>query len=503
MGIILSGLAAISSCLGVIMLFLILKKIEADRDKDIGKYIREGLSESREAVASDSRRLREEVSGGQKAANETIVKTMNGISKSQQDGLAIVEKRLKIFADSNEVLIQKLRETIETLMKSIQAGNEQKIEKLQVAITKNISEMGKVQRESLTAVESRVKSISESNEIRMDKLRGTVEKQMNSLQESNEKKLDQMRETVDEKLQSTLEKRLGESFKLVSERLEAVQRGLGDMQNLATGVGDLKRMLTNVKTRGTWGEFQLGDILEQILTPDQFEKNVQPKPGSSGTVEYAIRLPGRTDLSTVWLPIDSKFPQEDYQRLIDAAENSDSPAVEKSTKSLLQTIEKSAKDIADRYIDPPNTTDFAIMFLPTEGLYSEVLRQPGLVSKLQQQYRVVVAGPTTLAALLNSLRMGFRTLAIEKHSSEVWTVLSEVKTEFVKFEKILKKVKKQLVAASNTIEDTSVRTRAMERTLRGVETLQTNESTGVFGIEVSEHIDSGEEQNNLMEATEA
>jgi len=493
MGIILSALAAIFSSISLIMLLLILKKIESDRNQDIGKYIREGLSESREAVANESRRLREEVSGGQKAANETIVKTINGISKSQQDGLAIVETRLKTLVDSNEVHVRKLRETIEVLMKSIQAGNEQSIEKLQIALTKNISEMGKVQQENLTAVECRVKSISESNEIRMDKLRGTVEKQMNSLQESNEKKLDQMRETVDEKLQSTLEKRLGESFKLVSERLEAVQRGLGDMQNLATGVGDLKRMLTNVKTRGTWGEFQLGDILEQILTPDQFEKNVQPKLGYSGTVEYAIKLPGRTDLSTVWLPIDSKFPQEDYQRLIDATENSDVVAVKKSINSLLRTIEKSAKDISDKYIEPPNTTDFAVMFLPTEGLYSEVLRQPGLVSKLQQQYRVVIAGPTTLAALLNSLRMGFRTLAIEKHSSEVWTVLSAVKTEFVKFEKILKRVKKQLVIASNTIEDTSVRTRAMERTLRGVETLQTNESTEIFGIKVAENDDSGGE----------
>jgi DNA recombination protein RmuC len=303
---------------------------------------------------------------------------------------------------------------------------------------------------------------------------------MKSLQENNEKKLDQMRQTVDEKLQSTLEKRLGESFKLVSERLEAVQRGLGDMQNLATGVGDLKRMLTNVKARGTWGEYQIGDILEQILTPDQFGKNVQPKDGTSEIVEYAIRLPGQDDSSNVWLPIDSKFPQEDYQRLVDAAEIADSDAVEQSTTALIRSIQNSAKDIADKYIEPPQTTDFAIMFLPTEGLYSEVLRQPGMVENLQQKFRVVVAGPTTLAAILNSLRMGFRTLAIEKRSSEVWTILSAVKTEFGKFGDVLLKVKKQLDTASNTIEKTGARTRAMERKLRGVEELPTDESTNLF-----------------------
>ena len=286
-----------------------------------------------------------------------------------------------------------------------------------------------------------------------------------------------------------MEKRLGESFKLVSERLEAVQRGLGDMQNLATGVGDLKRMLTNVKARGTWGEFQLGDILEQILTPDQFEKNVQPKAGSSETVEYAVRLPGQDDSSNIWLPIDSKFPQEDYQRLMDAAEAADSNAVDRSTAALNRAILNSAKDIAQKYVDPPHTTDFAIMFLPTEGLYSEVLRQPGMVENLQHNFRIVVAGPTTLAAILNSLRMGFRTLAIEKRSSEVWAVLSAVKTEFGKFGDVLSKVKKQLDTASNTIESTSVRTRAMDRKLREVEALPTDEAAMLLGIDVDDNAD--------------
>ena len=303
------------------------------------------------------------------------------------------------------------------------------------------------------------------------------------MRDSNEKKLEQMRTTVDEKLQSTLEKRLGESFKLVSERLEAVQRGLGDMQNLATGVGDLKRVLTNVKTRGTWGEYQIGDILEQILAPDQYEKNVQPKPNSQEIVEYAVKLPGRDDDSTVWLPIDAKFPQEDYQRLLDAAEAADAEGVEKSTKDLVRAIQTAAKDISSKYLEPPHTTDFAIMFLPTEGLYAEVLRQPGMIETLQQTHRVVVAGPTTLSAILNSLRMGFRTLAIEKRSSEVWEVLAAVKTEFGKFGDVLAKVKKQLATASNTIDSTEVRTRAMERKLKSVEQLPQDDASKVLGFE--------------------
>ncbi len=349
-------------------------------------------------------------------------------------------------------------------------------------LVRTISEIGKSQQDGFRAVEARVKELTDVNERRVEKLLENVDKRLSTLQESNEKRLDQMRQTVDEKLQSTLDKRLGESFKLVSERLEAVQRGLGDMQSLATGVGDLKRMLTNVKARGTWGEFQLGDILEQILTPDQFARNVQPVSGSSAVVEYAIRLPGN-DSESVWLPIDAKFPQEDYQRLIEAADLGDRQQVDKSTAALMRTLQTAAKEISDKYLAPPQTTDFAVMFLPTEGLYSEVLRQPGLVEKLQQQFRVVVAGPTTLAALLNSLRMGFRTLAIEKRSSEVWTILSAVKTEFAKFGDVLDRVKKQLETASNTIESTGSRTRAMARKLKSVEALPQENSAAIFGLE--------------------
>ena len=409
-----------------LMVLVIIWWMVARSQQRLSRSLEQQFRLSRQEFTEESLRLREEMARAQKAVGETLVRTLSEIGKSQQLGILSVEER--------------------------------------------------------------VKQLTEAHERRFEKLLENVDKKLSLLQASNEKQLDQMRQTVDEKLQSTLEKRLGDSFKLVSERLEAVQRGLGDMQNLAIGVGDLKRMLTNVKARGTWGEFQLGDILDQILTPDQFARNVQPVEGSSAVVEYAVRLPGSDDESCVWLPIDAKFPQEDYQRLLDAAEKGDSQLVEKSAAALLRTLELAAKEITDKYLDPPGTTDFAIMFLPTEGLYSEVLRQPGVVEKLQQQFRVVVAGPTTLAALLNSLRMGFRTLAIEKRSSEVWTILSAVKTEFGKFGMVLERVKSQLETASNTIESTGARTRAMARKLKSVEELSDDDSLAVLGLDEIESV---------------
>lgn len=311
------------------------------------------------------------------------------------------------------------------------------------------------------------------NQEKLEQMRNAVEKQLRVLQEENSKKLEQMRATVDEKLQTTLEKRLGESFKQVSERLEQVYKGLGEMRNLASGVGDLKKVLTNVKTRGTWGEIRLGNILEQILTPEQYEMNVPTKKNSNERVEFAIKLPGQNvDKETiVWMPIDSKFPQEDYQRLIDAQEAADKEQAEKSIKSLETLIKSEAKKIKEKYIDPPYTTDFGIMFLPIEGLYAEVLRRPGLCDTLQREYRVVVTGPTTLAALLNSLQMGFKTLAIEKRSSEVWELLGVVKTQFGQFGDALSKTKKKLQEASNSIDSAEIRTRAIERKLRDVQEL--------------------------------
>ena len=329
----------------------------------------------------------------------------------------------------------------------------------------------RLQKGQLDSFSKQLVAVAKLNEEKIEAMRQTMLTQLRTLQEDNTRKLDQMRATVDEKLQSTLEKRLGESFRQVSERLEQVYKGLGEMRTLASGVGDLKKVLTNVKTRGTWGEIRLSHILEQILSPDQYDTNVATKKNSNDRVEFAIKLPGQSGEKNevVWMPIDSKFPQEDYQRLLDAQEAADKEQADKSTRSLEIRIKAEAKLIKEKYLDPPHTTDFGILFLPVEGLYAEVLRRPGLCDNLQREYRIVVAGPTTLAALLNSLQMGFRTLAIGKRSSEVWQLLGGVKTEFGKFGDVLAKTKKKIQEAGNTISQAEVRTRAIERKLRKVQ----------------------------------
>jgi len=326
------------------------------------------------------------------------------------------------------------------------------------------------------------------NEQKMDKLRDTVEQKLTALQEDNNRKLEKMRETVDEKLHATLEQRLGESFKQVSDRLEQVHKSLGEMQTLANGVGDLKKVLTNVKNRGTLGEIQLENLLEQLLPREQYEKNVATRKGSAERVEFAIKLPGRhnDDASCVWLPIDAKFPLEDYQRLLEAWEAGEPNKAEEAAKHLETRIKACAKDIREKYLEPPQTTDFGIMFLPIEGLYAEVLRRPGLFETLQRDYRVIVAGPTVLAALLNSLQMGFRTLAIERRSSEVWQLLGAVKTEFGKFGLVLEKTQKKLQEASNTIEDAGRRSRSIERKLRSVQELPANQALALLAEEGEE-----------------
>ena len=314
-------------------------------------------------------------------------------------------------------------------------------------------------------------------------IKETIEKNLKSIREDNTQQLTKMRETVDEKLQTTLEKRLGESFKQVSERLELVHKGLGEMQNIATGVGDLKKVLSNVKTRGVLGEYQLENILEQLLTPDQYSKNVSTKKGSQAHVEFAVKLPGKDSDDVVWLPIDSKFPIENYNRLLDSYEVGDKDVVEAAQKVLLKTIETFAKDISEKYIDPPHTTDFGIMFLPIESLYAEVLRHPGLFEILQRKYRVTVTGPTTLSALLNSLQMGFRTLAVQKRSSEVWKTLEEVKTEFNKFSDQLKKVDDQLGKASKSLYDLrNTRTNVMSKKLKDIATLDKVEASDILEL---------------------
>ena len=342
------------------------------------------------------------------------------------------------------------------------------------------TDSSKAQREELAA---QLALLAHSNEEKLEAVRQTVETKLTQLQTDNAGRLEQMRMTVDEKLQSTLETRLSESFKLVSERLERVHQGLGEMQALASGVGDLKRMLSNVKTRGTWGEMQLSALLEQVLTTEQYAKNVATKPGSADRVEFAIRLPGQSADAqhVVWLPIDAKFPKEDYERLNSALDEGDKPAADSARKALEQRVRDEARTIKDKYIEPPHTTDFAVLFLPLEGLYAEVLRVPDIVESLQRDHRVVLAGPTTLAALLNALQMGFRTLAIEKRTSEIWQVLGAVKTEFGKYNDVLQKVREKLQQATNVVEKAEVRTRAITKQLRNVEELPEPQALALLG----------------------
>jgi DNA recombination protein RmuC len=338
-------------------------------------------------------------------------------------------------------------------------------------LLKRMTENAGMQKDQLDSFARQLVALTRINEEKSEAIRKSVDVQLGTIREENNKKLEQIRTTVDKQLHINLERRVGESFKQVSERLEQVYRGLGEMQHLANGVGDLKRVLTNVRTRGTWGEVQLGAILEQILTPDQYDTHVATKKNSRERVEFALRLPGRgkDPDQVVWLPIDAKFPREDYQRLLDALESADKEAADHHLKQLEMRIRAEAKAIHEKYVAPPQTTDFAVMFLPVEGLYAEVLRRPGLCDAIQREHRIVVTGPTTLSALLNSLQIGFRTLAIEKRTSEVWELLQALKTEFGRFGDALAKTKKKLQEAGNTIDQAAVRSRAISRKLSKVE----------------------------------
>jgi DNA recombination protein RmuC len=349
--------------------------------------------------------------------------------------------------------------------------------------TANIKELNELIRQKFGDFNKQQIDINKQASDHMKLIQESIEKHLLSIREDNTKQLNEMRKTVDEKLQTTLEKRLSESFKLVSERLELVHKGLGEMQNIANGVGDLKKVLSNVKTRGVLGEYQLGNILEQILTPDQYGKNVATKKGSQANVEYAIKLPGKSTDEEVWMPVDSKFPIESYEVLLAAYEIGVPEDIEKAQKVLIKSVEGFAREISEKYIDPPHTTDFGIMFLPVESLYAEILRHPGLFETLQRKYKITITGPTTLSALLNSLQMGFRTLAVQKRSSEVWNVLGAVKNEFGKFSEQLSKVQKQLNTASGSLETLrSTRTNQIERRLRNVETLDPIESKEVLEL---------------------
>ena len=395
-----------------------------------------------------------------------------------QSGLERVERELRQE-------MARARQEAATAARGDREEQAQSLDRLTKALSAQVGQLGTLQGQQLEAFAAQLARLTQSNEQRFEQLRLAIEARLGAMQADNASKLEEMRKTVDEKLHATLEQRLGDSFKLVSERLELVHKGLGEMQTLAAGVGDLKKVLTNVKTRGTWGEVQLEALLDQVLTAEQYEKNVITRPNSNERVEFAIRLPGREmggeDKKPVWLPIDAKFPMEDYQRLIEAQERADPVAVELAAKALELRLRLEAKTIRDKYVEPPFTTDFAILYLPTEGLYAEALRRSGLADGLQRDFRISIAGPTTLAALLNSLQMGFRTLAIEKRSSEVWGVLGAIKTEFGKFGEALDATRKKLEQATKSIESAGVRTRQIERKLKGVEALPTAEAQARLG----------------------
>jgi len=389
---------------------------------------------------------------------------------SNRDNSSYLEKSIERIERSIKEEISSNRAELALKDKLYREENSTNLNRLGNGISSRMTEIATMQKNQLDTFAKQLGAMTEINERKMDKLTLVLEEKMKTLQEDNSKKLDQMRMVVDEKLHAALEQRLGESFKLVSDRLELVHKGLGEMQSLANGVGDLKKVLTNVKIRGSWGEIQLGSLLQEILVIEQYDTNVITRKDTKERVEFAIKIPSKEKFGDfIYLPIDSKFPMEDYQRLIKAQEDGDKPLVLESLKQLEQRILSEAKDIKEKYLEPPYTTDFGIMFLPIESLYCEVLRIPGLSEKLQTQYKVVLTGPTTLAALLNSLQMGFRSLAIEKRSSEVWEVLSSVKTEFIRFGDILEKTQKKLQEASNTMEKAAQKSRTIERKLKNVQ----------------------------------
>lgn len=414
--------------------------------------------------------MRKEAASGREALEAAVQRNADSFAKAQAE-------RLRDMTDT----VDKLAATLATAQGA--ARDEQK--------------------QGLQLVTDKIGQLIASNAEKQDLLKEAISASLEKVRNDNEQKLEQMRATVEEKLEGTLEKRLGESFQQVSERLEQVHRGLGEMQTLATGVGDLKRVFSNVKARGGWGEIQLGMLLSDMLTPDQYSANVRLIPGSQECVEFAVRLPGRNDEREVWLPIDAKFPQEDYDRLLLAQDDGRADEIEKAGQALERAIKLQAKTIAAKYLIPPTTTEFAILYLPTEGLYAEVIRRPGLVSELQSKFRIVVQGPTTLGALLNALQMGFRTLAIEKRSSEVWKVLGEAKAEFEKYGQVWDKLGKQLDTARRTVDEAGKRTRAVTRSLKTVEILDASKGPALLELVAPDLLDEDGENDDAERADDA
>lgn len=504
--------------IAIVLLLAILGLLLFRKNKDSGAHLSLEVSKLEQNLKSEFslnrtesqqafKESREELSKSFLLFSENISKTISGLSQQQQRQLETFSSQLQQLVKTNEEKIEKLISSNETKQNefkeqvntSLTENREQNIlaiktvreeiatslKSFQETFTANVKDFNELQRQKFGDMQTRHEQLKTDMEAKFEKVRDTVERKLQSIQEENGKKLEEMRQTVDEKLQSTVEKRFNDSFKLISDRLEQVHKGLGEMQTLATGVGDLKKVLSNVKTRGNLGEVQLGAILEEMFSADHYEHNAVVRAGSQERVEYVIKLPGKNDDNKpVLLPIDSKFPNEDYQRLLEAYDQTGSiepKALETVSRQFETAVKRSAKDIRDKYIIPPTTTDFAIMFVPTEGLYAEILRRTGLFETLRRDYRVTVVGPTNLVAFLNSLQMGFRTLAIEKRSSEVWEILGAVKTEFGKFGTVLDKTRKKLQEATNTIDAAGVRTRAIERQLRKVQELPQEQAQALIG----------------------
>jgi DNA recombination protein RmuC len=477
------GVLAVTLLIALLVLALVLRRGRGHGDLDtrldeLGDHIGASGAAQTRAYERLERELRGEITD---TARVSRAELNGGFSQFQQTLTAQFTSMTTLQSGKIDGFAQQLVKLTETNAQQLEAVRQSVQQQAQQAREEQAMALRRFG-ETLTV---QLGQLTEANDRRFAEVRATIEQRLKDIEANNSAKLEEMRRTVDDKLHATLEQRLGESFRQVSERLEQVHRGLGEMQTLAAGVGDLKKVLTNVKTRGTWGEVQLEALLEQLLTSDQYAKNVATVPQSAERVEFAIKLPGRHEQDgtsvPVWLPIDAKFPREDYERLIEAQERADPVAVEEASRALESRIRAEARAIAQKYVSPPHTTDFALLFLPTEGLYAEILRRPGLTDLLQRDYRVTIAGPTTLTALLNSLQMGFRTLAIEKRSSEVWQVLGAVKTEFGKFGDVLAKTKSQLETVTRSIEAAETRTRMMSRKLRDVEALPGEQASGLLG----------------------
>lgn len=488
---------AVVSCL--LLLWLVIRRQPGVTVADLERVTLASQTQLSQATAQLERQLRDELSRSASGTRQELAQTLGLFQQTllsqQGDATRTQNEQLDSFrvqlATFQQALSDGMRESSHQFglqsaaLREAQASGLARFNEAQEASLKRLSD---------TTTEQ-LRALSEANDRRLAEVRHTVEQRLQALQADNEKKLEQMRQTVDEKLHATLEQRLGESFKQVAERLELVHRGLGEMQRLASDVGSLNRVLSNVKTRGIFGEVQLAGLLEQVFTPEQYAVNVETVPGSGARVEFAIRLPGRGEPDQpLWLPIDAKFPREDYERLLEAQDRADVPAVEQAAKAIEARLRQEARTIRDKYLAPPHTADFAILFVPTEGLYAEALRRPGLVEAMQRECRVMLAGPTTLLATLNSLHMGFRTLALEKRSAEVWQVLGAVKTEFAKFGDVLAKTRKKLDEASNTISSVETRTRVMGRALKQVEALPDNQAQTLLpGADAAEVTDADEQ----------